>query len=145
MINKLVLIIPIVFLLQSCDRDSRGIIQNDSTDTIKIQTIANDVKDIRFNPGNKRFPSQYFAYFKDTGMINPKTNWNEPIFKGEFNLLPKSSFLFGRSMGSFGTPAIWFDTLRIIRRNDTLIYNSKNEIFAAFNKKEDGWFYLIIE
>ena len=78
-------------------------------------------------------------------MVNPSTNWTEPVFRGDFYLRPKVAFILGRSMGKFGIPSIWFDTLRIIRNQDTLEYNSKKEILNAFRLNEDGWFYLIVE
>jgi hypothetical protein len=134
-----------LFLLQSCDRLSQGIIVNETNDTILIKLTANDVKEMKFNAGGKLFPAQYFDIFKDSVMINAKTDWKEPIFKGEFKLATKVSYIFGSSMGQFGTPSIHFDTLVIITKQDTLLYNSKKEIFKAFETTDQRWFYLKIE
>jgi hypothetical protein len=134
----------ILILFQSCDRLSKGIIVNDSSDTISIKLVANDVKDMKVNWGNKLFPSQYFEIFKDSIMINPKTDWKEPIFRGEFKLAPNTAFDFGVTMGRFGIPSIYFDTLIIINKRDTLIFKNKRAIYDAFKTSDDVWYYLRI-
>ena len=100
-----ILILALSLTLMSCDYDSRGIIVNDLSDTIRIQMIANDVKDHGFNLGGGLFLSQYQELFNDNVMISPRVTWEDPVFIGEFLLAPKSSYIFGRSMGKFGIPS----------------------------------------
>ena len=132
-------------MLSSCDRLSKGIITNNLNDTILIKLTANDVKEMKFNAGGKLFPSQYFDYFKDSCMINPKVDWKEPIFKGEFMMAPKMSFDFAVTMGIFGVPSIHFDTIEIKYNNTTLRFSGKDEIYRAFQSTDNRMYYLKIE
>lgn len=141
---RLFLIATTLLTLQSCEKYSRGLIVNESNDTILIKLTANYVKNIKVNPGYKQFPSQYFDYFKDSVMIDPHTNWENSVFKGDFKLAPENSFEFAMTNDKFGLQSIHFDTLQIITQHDTLVYKTKKEIFKAFRTTDNIWFYLRI-
>jgi hypothetical protein len=134
-----------VLIIQSCDQISSAVIVNASNDTLLIQLVATDVRNMKVNLGSNLFPSQYFDYFKDSIMINPETEWVEPIFKGKFQLAPSNKFEFSTTLGRFGIPSIHFDTLKIIKNEDTLIYKNKTEIYKAFKTDDNRWFYLTIK